>query len=88
MWPAENSLFITISRILWVFDILPGLDENGNDIKPDTEAYEPGLSLTSPKPFKARFVMRNEEKRRMIIDEWNQAQNEGYKILGDKVRIA
>ena len=88
MWLAENSLFITISRILWAFDILPGLDEHGKEIKPNTEAYEPGLSLTSPKPFKARFVVRSEDKRNKIIEEWKQAQKTGYIILGDKVRIA
>lgn len=85
---AENSLFITIARILWAFHILPGLDSEGNEIPPDTEAYEPGLSLTSPKPFKARFIPRSEEKRRLIVEEWEQAQREGYVILGDKVRIA
>jgi cytochrome P450 len=84
---AEQSLFITISRILWAFDILPGLDDSGNEIKPDTQGYEPGLSLTSPKPFKARFVVRDEEKRRMILEEWKEAQKKGYTILGDKVRI-
>jgi cytochrome P450 len=88
MWLAENSLFITIARILWAFDILPGLDESGNEIPPDTEAYEVGVSLTSPKPFKARFVVRGEQKREMIIEEWKQARKEGYTILGDKKRIA
>lgn len=85
---AENSLFITIARILWAFDILPGLDDNGKEIAPDIEAYEPGLSLTSPKPFKARFVARSEEKKRLVVEEWKQAQKEGYVILGDKIRIA
>src|SRR2546423_6712707 len=85
---AENSLFITIARILWAFDILPGLDSEGKEIPADIEAYEPGLSLTCPKPFKARFVPRSEEKRRLIVEEWKTAQKEGYVILGDKVRMA
>jgi len=84
---AENSLFITISRILWAFDILPGLDENGKEIKPDTENYEKHTSLTSATPFKARFVVRSEEKRKMILDEWNTAQKTGYTILGDNIRM-
>ena len=84
---AENSLFITISRILWAFDILPGLDDNGKEIKPDTENYEKNTSLTSATPFKARFVVRSEEKRKMILDEWKTAQKTGYTILGDKVRM-
>jgi hypothetical protein len=85
---AENSLFITIARILWAFDILPGLDSDGKEIPPDIEGYELGLSLTCPKPFKARFIPRSEEKKRLILEEWKQAQMEGYVILGDKVRIA
>jgi hypothetical protein len=84
---AANSLFITIARILWAFEILPGLDSEGNEIPADIEAYEPGLSLTCPKPFKARFVPRS-EKRKLIVEEWERAQKEGYVILGDKVRIA
>jgi hypothetical protein len=83
---AEASLFITIARILWAFDVLPGLDENGNEIKVDTQAYEPGLSLTSPKPFRARFVPRSEEKRQQIVAEWTDARKEGYTILGQRAR--
>lgn len=83
---AENSLYITIARILWAFDILPGLDDNGKEIQPDTEAYEKDLSITSPIPFKARFVVRSDETQRMIMDEWRQAQKQGYTILGNKVR--
>jgi hypothetical protein len=79
-------LFITIARILWAFDVQPGLDENGNEIKADTEGYEPGLSLTSPKPFKARFIPRSEEKRKQILDEWTLARKEGYSILGQSAR--
>src|SRR5271155_5253709 len=78
---AENSLFITISRILWAFNILPGLDENGKEILADTEAYQPDVSITSPIPFKARFVPRNEDKRKQIVNEWEQAQKIGYTIL-------
>jgi len=84
---AENSLFITISRILWAFDILPGLDESGREIKPDTEAYEKNTSLTSAIPFKARFVVRSEETRRMVVGEWKTAQKTGYTILGDSIRM-
>jgi hypothetical protein len=83
---AEASLFITVARILWAFDVLPGLDETGNEIKPDTEAYETSTSLTQPIPFKARFVPRSEEKRRLILEEWTEARKEGYTILGHRAR--
>jgi cytochrome P450 len=85
---AEQSLFILTARVLWAFDILPGLDENGKEIWPTTEDYESNTSLTQPKVFKARFVPRSEEKRRLVIEEWKEAQKTGYTILGDKVRIA
>jgi hypothetical protein len=87
MYLTENSLFITISRILWAFDILPGIDEKGVTTKPDVEAYEKATSLTSPTPFKARFVVRSEEKRKIILEAWKQAQHTGYTNLGDKTRI-
>ncbi|KAG6819022.1 hypothetical protein H0H93_016256 [Arthromyces matolae] len=31
---ALNSLFINVSRILWAFDILPALDDNGFEVIP------------------------------------------------------
>lgn len=36
---AENSLFITIARILWAFNILPGLDSEGKEIPVDIDLW-------------------------------------------------
>lgn len=33
---ASNSLFINIARLLWAFDILPVLNEDGKEIVPGT----------------------------------------------------
>lgn len=32
---ADASIFLTISRVLWAFDIFPELDENGTQVVPE-----------------------------------------------------
>jgi cytochrome P450 len=85
---AENSLFITIAKILWAFEIKPPLDETGHETTLDTsdEAYEAGMN-TLPKPFKVRFVPRNELRRATLINEWVAAQQEGFSLGDMKVNV-
>jgi len=71
---AENSLFITLARILWAFK-LEAIDPVS------TEDYEDG-SITCPKPFRAKFTPWDEEKVRIIDEEWARAQREGYSVGG------
>lgn len=75
---SENSLFITLARILWAFKI-----EAVGEV--DTDAYEDG-SITSAKVFKAKFTPWDEEKRRLVDEEWERAQTEGYAIGGIVVK--
>lgn len=80
---AENSLFITLAKILWAFRIEPGVGPDGDILSPDLsdDAYEAGIN-TLPKPFKARFVPRNESRARVLREEWTKAEKEGF-MLGD-----
>lgn len=80
---AENSLFITLAKILWAFRIEPGQGPDGDPLPVDLsdDAYEPGMN-TLPKPFKARFVTRNETRARVLREEWAVAQKQGFR-LGD-----
>ncbi|KAJ2901599.1 hypothetical protein MKZ38_001619 [Zalerion maritima] len=82
---AENSLFITVAKILWAFEIKPGRGPDGKALPVDLSdnAYEPGVN-TLPKQFKARFVPRNETRARVLREEWARAQEEGF-IFGDLV---
>ncbi|KAM0185131.1 hypothetical protein ACHAPI_012281 [Fusarium lateritium] len=80
---AENSLFITLAKILWAFRIEPGHGPDGKTLPVDLSdnAYEPGVN-TLPKPFKARFVPRNETRARVLCLEWANAEKDGF-MLGD-----
>ncbi|KAI8656120.1 hypothetical protein NCS55_01266500 [Fusarium keratoplasticum] len=80
---AENSLFITLAKLLWAFRIEPGQGPDGKPLPVDLsdDAYEPGVN-TLPKPFKARFVARNETRARVLREEWAVAQEQGF-WLGD-----
>jgi hypothetical protein len=75
---AENSLFITLARILWAF-------------KPEavgpvsTDNYNDG-SITSPVIFKAKFTCWDKEKERLVDEEWAKAQKEGYDVGGVMVK--
>ncbi|KPM40123.1 hypothetical protein AK830_g6429 [Neonectria ditissima] len=75
---AENSLFITLAKILWAFKIEPPVDGQGNEMPVDLTdaAYEEGVN-TLPKPFKARFVPRNERRAEVLRTEWREAQGDG-----------
>jgi cytochrome P450 len=71
---AENSLYITLARILWAFKI--------EAVEPvNTDDYENG-SITCPRVFKAKFTPWDEDKRRLVDEEWSAAQREGYTVGG------
>jgi cytochrome P450 len=82
MHVAENSLFITIAKLLWAFEILPPLGEDGSEIPVDVsdESYEEGGD-TVPKPFKVRFVLVNEERGKTLRREWDEAKAKGVEIV-------
>ncbi|KAH7350668.1 putative O-methylsterigmatocystin oxidoreductase [Rhexocercosporidium sp. MPI-PUGE-AT-0058] len=83
---AENSLFITLAKILWAFKIEPGLNVDGTQQVMDTsdDAYELG-SNTLPKPFKARFIPRDRQRQEVIRDEWQKAKVDGFFLGSTKV---
>lgn len=67
---AEHSSLMTMSKLMWCFDVVPGSDE-----APDTNirtAWRDGI-LTGPNVFPVRFVLRDEKKRRVVEQEWEKA---------------
>ncbi|KIW14361.1 hypothetical protein PV08_07143 [Exophiala spinifera] len=70
---AENSLFITLAKILWAFEIKPALGPDGKEEVVDVSdaAYEDG-SNTVPRKYKVRFVMRNEKREMVLKEEWDE----------------
>ena len=83
---AENSLFITIAKVLWAFDIRPPLGPDGKEMPMDISdnAYEPGAN-TVVAPFKVRFLLRNETVEKTIRGEWKVAQRDGFILRDTKV---
>ncbi|KAH6971061.1 cytochrome P450 [Ilyonectria sp. MPI-CAGE-AT-0026] len=83
---AENSLFITLAKLLWAFKIEPPLGADGKPLAMDLSdaAYEDGVN-TVPKPFKARFLPRSEARMEVLRAEWVQAQKDGFFLGSAKV---
>lgn len=65
---AENSLFITAAKILWAFEILPAIGDDGVEEELDLsdDAFEEGM-IVVPKPFRLRFVPRNKRDRKSVV---------------------
>lgn len=69
---ATNSLFISLSKLIWAFDILPiGLY--------DTFDYTNGFNIR-PKPFKCIFRIRSETHQKVLERELKWAEREMQKF--------
>ncbi|KAJ3142552.1 hypothetical protein HK101_003295, partial [Irineochytrium annulatum] len=75
---AESSLFIVLARICWAFDVLPGVDEatgkaaEGLTLN-EEERFSEGF-VSHPKEFPARFLVRDEGKKKIIKEAFAVAQ--------------
>jgi hypothetical protein len=83
---AENTVDIMAANLLWAFEILPPLIEGEKgeklgQIDTGDAAFDVG-AFRAPKPFKARFVPRPEEKRDLIARLWHLAKVDGYQLRG------
>jgi len=63
---AENSVFLYVAFVLYVFDICKAKDASGRDIVPELE--HDGF-LCTPKPFKCRLTPRSLEAKDFILRE-------------------
>lgn len=82
---AERNLFVGIAKIIWGFDIEPGLDENGKlvELNIDLETgYSEGF-LVCAKDFGCRIAPRLEARRETIMKEFEQAQREVFSQFED-----
>lgn len=70
---AERTQWRMLARLLWAFRIEHAVDENGEKIEIDTEAYEEKL-ITGPKRFRVRFTPRSEKHAKVIESELKVAQ--------------
>ncbi|KAI1109937.1 cytochrome protein [Nemania sp. NC0429] len=61
---ALSSAWLTIARVLAVFDVSKGVDENGNEVDPPLH-YGPGM-VTRIEPFKVTIKSRSPEHEALI----------------------
>ncbi|KAJ7116691.1 cytochrome P450 [Mycena epipterygia] len=72
---ALQTMFIFIVRVLWAFQILPGLDEAGNVVAPSADDFTSGL-ITRPTPFPCRFEPRQNSTVEVVHIEAERADVE------------
>lgn len=77
---AERTLWLAIAKLIWAFDIGPGMDEKGEVIEPDVKletAYAQGLLLQA-KSFPCTIVPRSQARKVTIMREFEQAKVEVF----------
>ncbi len=88
---AEQGLIFSLGRMIWAFDIRPGLDEHVSSHVPlfsyfifnAVKGNEMKLDIFAytesenirPQPFKARFAPRSESIRKLILEEAVRARD-------------
>lgn len=73
---AERNLFLTMSKLLWAFDMLPGVDESGQEIPVNTDprtAYSEGF-LVCAHDFPARFHIRSQGRKSTVLREFGEVE--------------
>jgi cytochrome P450 len=84
---AENSMFIVLAKLLWAFEILAPIDEQGREVEVDTsdEAFDALGSTTMAKPYRVRWRVRNKQVKETILKEAKEARKDGYVLRGVRV---
>ena len=75
---AERNLWLAIAKLIWAFDIEPGVDSAGNVIEPDMDpetGYSEGF-LICARDFPCKITSRSEARRETIESEFNKAERE------------
>ncbi|KAF2499912.1 putative cytochrome P450 oxidoreductase [Lophium mytilinum] len=70
---AERNQFRMVSKLLWAFEIREPLNEKGERVPLDPEAYESGL-LHAPLPFKCEIKVRSQAHVDTIRKEMAEAR--------------
>ncbi|KAF6825843.1 cytochrome p450 [Colletotrichum plurivorum] len=73
MHVADRSLFLSISRLLWAFNLGRAVKDQGNEIVPDAENLTDGF-LVQPRPFLANITPRSEAHAEIVRKEWDASQ--------------
>lgn len=71
---ADRTLWRTVARMLWAFRIEPPIDENGNLVELDLEAFHEGL-VYCPLPYKVRFIPRSEKHAEVVRNSFAEVKD-------------
>ncbi|KXJ87804.1 cytochrome P450 [Microdochium bolleyi] len=82
---AEQGLIFSLTRMIWGFNILPGLDAQGQPEKLDIFAYTESEN-TRPEKFRARFLPRTEKIRDLILEEATAAR-ENLRVYDGETKL-
>ncbi|KAL6399474.1 uncharacterized protein AUP68_18022 [Ilyonectria robusta] len=82
---AEQGLLYSLGRMIWAFNIKPGLDNQGKETKLDIFAYTESEN-TRPEPFKAQFIPRSDTIREIILSEASAAR-EALRIYDGETKL-
>ncbi|KAJ3527314.1 hypothetical protein NM208_g10762 [Fusarium decemcellulare] len=72
---AQQSLYFTVVSLLWAFHIRPGLDDQGNEVTLDPDAYTV-TQVNRPLPFKVRFIPRSETIANLVSQGAEDARSD------------
>ncbi|RAH67093.1 cytochrome P450 [Aspergillus aculeatinus CBS 121060] len=71
---ADRSMYLAISRLLWVFDLKRVIDPvTKREVVPDPDALVEGF-MAMPKPFPVNITPRSEEKAQRVREEWQKVR--------------
>ena len=77
---AERNMFLAFAKLLWAFEFLPGEDNSGHAIEPDTDpetGYSEGF-LVCAKDYELRVRVRSEKRRETIVREFEEAKKDVF----------
>jgi len=77
MWLGQNSVWLNIARMMWAFNFSKAKDASGREIPVDysPENFTSGFN-SKPKEFQASITLRDEGRRRVIMEAFNNVKEE------------
>lgn len=67
---AENSMMMTMAKLVWSFDVVP--TRGATQLDTSVHAWSDAV-LMSLKHFDVQFIVRSQQKRDVIEGEWQRA---------------
>ncbi|PSN69458.1 putative cytochrome P450 [Corynespora cassiicola Philippines] len=72
---AERTMFLTIARMLWAFDVEPEKGDDGRPVVPRQDEFIQGI-VVHPVKFGCEITARSEKRARYVREMWKEAERE------------